>query len=78
MNLNEFYIQNIQDSEYHYRFHDSIKEVNRLHKIFSGYAEVNVYKFELYYEEEAITKFRELCQLNVMFLVAKISVDFIL
>ncbi|MEG1301070.1 MAG: hypothetical protein RSC93_10230 [Erysipelotrichaceae bacterium] len=49
-----------------------------MHKIFSGYAEVNVYKFELYYEEEAITKFRELCQLNVMFLVAKISVDFIL
>lgn len=67
MDLKEFYFQNIQDEEYHCRFHESIKDVNRIYNIFSGYEEVNDYKFEVYDEEEAITKFRELCQPNVSF-----------
>ena len=62
MDLKEFYFQNIQESEYHHRFYDSIKNVNRLHN--SGLGDENVYdyKFEIYDSEEAITKFRELCQ----------------
>ena len=54
MDLKEFYFNNIQEEEYHYRFYDSIEEVND-------------YEFEVYDAEEAITKFRELCQPEVSF-----------
>lgn len=67
MDLKKYYFQNIQEAEYHYRFHDSIKNVNRIHNIFSGYEEVDDYEFELYDAEETITKFRELCQPEVSF-----------
>ncbi|HAT4317686.1 hypothetical protein JJB67_12255 [Clostridium perfringens] len=62
MDLKEFYFKNIQESEYHYRFHDSIKNVNMLHNSWFGYEEVDDYEFKVYDSEEAITKFRELCQ----------------
>lgn len=62
MDLKEFYFQNIQESEYHYRFYDSIKNVNKTYNIFSGYEEIEDYEFKVYDDEEAITKFRELCQ----------------
>lgn len=67
MNLKEFYFQNIQEAEYHYRFYDSIKNVNMVYNIFSGDIETNDYKFEVYDAEEAITKFRDLCQPEVNF-----------
>ena len=67
MDLKEFYFNNIQEEEYHYRFYDSIKDVNKIYNVFSGYEEVNDYEFEVYDAEEAITKFRELCQPEVSF-----------
>jgi len=67
MELKEFYFQNIQETEYHYRFYESIKNVNKIHNIFSGEMEVNDYVFEVYDAEEAIIKFRELCQPEVYF-----------
>ena len=67
MDLKEFYFQNIQEEEYHHRFYDSIKNVNKIYNVFEGYKEVNDYEFEVYDEEEAITKFRELCQPEVSF-----------
>lgn len=67
MDLKEFYFQNIQEAEYHYRFHDSIKNVNRIYNMFSGYEDVDDYEFEVYDADEAITKFRELCQPEVNF-----------
>lgn len=67
MDLKEFYFSNIQETEYHYRFHDSIKNVNRIYNIFDGYKEVNNYEFEVYDIEESITKFKELCQPEVSF-----------
>jgi hypothetical protein len=67
MDIKDFYFQNIQEVEYHYRFLDSIKNVNKIYNIFNGYKEVNDYKFEVYDAEEAITKFRELCQPDVDF-----------
>jgi len=67
MDLKYFYFQNIQEDEYHYRFHDSIENVNNVYNIFSGYTEVEDYEFEVYDAEEAITKFRELCQPDVDF-----------
>ena len=68
MDLKEFYFQNIQEEEYHYRFYDSIKNVNKIYNVFSGYGEVNDYEFKVYDTEEAITKFKELCQPEVNFL----------
>lgn len=62
MDLREFYFQNIQESEYHHRFCDTIKDVNKIYNVFDEYQEVDDYEFEIYDEEEAITKFKELCQ----------------
>lgn len=67
MDLKEFYFQNIQESEYHNRFYNSIENVDWECNIFDEYEKVNDYKFEVYDEEEAINKFRELCDPNVSF-----------
>ena len=67
MDLKDFYIQNITSEEYHYRFKESIDNVNITYNNFSGYEEVNDYIFEVYDSEEAIAKFKELCQPNVFF-----------
>jgi len=68
MDLKEFYFQNIQETEYHHRFFEPIKNVNKVNNIFTGETEVFDYVFEVYDAEEAITKFRELCQPDVNFL----------
>lgn len=67
MDLKNFYFKNIKKTEYHYRFFDFIKYINYTHNIFSGYVENQDYKFEIYDAEEAITKFKELCQPNINF-----------
>lgn len=67
MDLKAFYFGNIKESEYHYRFLDSIKKVNYTYNIFTGEEETQDYKFEIYDAEEAIIKFRELCQPDVNF-----------
>ena len=63
MDLKEFYFQNIKESEYHYRFLNSIKKVNYTYNIFCGEEETQNDQFEIDDVEEAITKFKELCQL---------------
>lgn len=67
MDLKEFYFQNITDSEYHSRFREAIENVNMVYNIFSGAEEVEDYEFIVYDAEEAITKYRELCQPDVNF-----------
>jgi hypothetical protein len=67
IDLKVFYFQNIKEEEYHYRFYDLIKDVNRIRNVYEGYREVKDFKFEIFDEEEAITKFRELCQPEVIF-----------
>ena len=67
MDLKEFYFQNIKESEYHYRFLESVKKVNYTYNIFYGEEETQNYQFEIYDVEEAITKFKELCQPDVDF-----------
>lgn len=67
MDLKEFYFQNIKDEEYHSRFRKSIENVNMVYNIFSGVEEVEDYEFLVYDAEEAITKYRELCQPDVSF-----------
>ena len=67
MDLKDFYFQNIKPDAYHYRFFDSIKNVNKVYNIFDGEKEVNDYEFEVFDVEEAIVKFKELCQPDVNF-----------
>lgn len=67
MDLKDFYIQNVKTDEYHYRFMDAVKNVNKIYNIFTGYEEITDFDFEIYDAEEAILKFRELCQPEVSF-----------
>ena len=67
MDLKEFYFQNIKESEYHHRFLNSVKKVNYTYNLFTGEEENQDYQFEIYDVEEAITKFKELCQPDVNF-----------
>jgi len=67
MDLREFYFQNVKQDDYHFVFFEAIKNVNTTYNIFSGYEEVNNYQFEVFYAEEAISKFKELCQPEVYF-----------
>ena len=67
IDLKEFYLQNIKESEYHYRFFDSIKKVNCTYNVFYGEIENQDYQFEIYDVEEAITKFRNCVSLMLIF-----------
>lgn len=67
MDLKDFYFQNINNKEYHYRFYDCIENSNKRYNIFIGEYEVDDIDFEVYDIEEAILKFRELCQPDVSF-----------
>ena len=48
MDLREFYFQNIQENDYHYRFHESIENVNQMYNVFRGVEEVNNFEFIVY------------------------------
>ena len=67
MDLKEFYLQNVKESEYHYRFRESVLNVNKRYNVFSGYEDVEDYEFQIFDTKEAITKFKELCQPEVSF-----------
>lgn len=67
MDLKEFYLENVKDSDYHYRFRNTVQNANITYNIFTGCEETNDYEFEIFDVEEAITKFRELCQPDVGF-----------
>ena len=63
MDLRQFYLQNVQESEYHYRFLSSVKNINMKYNVFDRYTESkDACTFEVYDLEESIAKFRELCQ----------------
>ena len=67
MDLKTFYFDNIKESEYHYRFRDAIKNSNIVYDFWIEQEEIEDYEFEIYDAEEAIIKFRELCQPEVDF-----------
>ena len=69
MDLREYYLKNVKETDYHYRFLDLVKKVNYSFNVFYGASETQNYHFEIYDVEEAITKFRELCQPDVNFSV---------
>ena len=59
MDLKEFYFQNIKESEYHYRFLDSVKKVNYTYNIFTGEEETQNYQFEIYDSEVSLNAVRQ-------------------
>lgn len=67
MDLKEYYLQNVKETDYHYRFRKTIQNSNVTYNIFTRYEETNDYQFEIFDVEEAITKFRELCQPDIGF-----------
>ena len=67
MDLEEYYFSNIQPKEYHHKFYASIKMLNEAHDVSSTMDELNDCSFEIFDQEEAIDKFRDLCQPEVTF-----------
>ncbi len=55
MDLKEFYLRNIKETDYHYRFYDHIDNEN------------DDLNFEVFDAEEAIVKFKELCDPYAVF-----------
>lgn len=69
MDLKEFYFQNIKESEYHYRFFNYVRDAINMPTVFCEKAVTQDCQFEIYDAEDAITKFKELCQPGVDFSV---------
>ncbi|KIM18359.1 hypothetical protein HW41_05025 [Apilactobacillus kunkeei] len=67
MDLKKFYFNNIKDDEYHYKFNDFIKNINNQYDELIGYNEIEDCAFDIFDDDEAIGKFKELCQPNVGF-----------
>lgn len=67
MDLKDYYFSNVKEDEYHYCFYNDIENVNKVYNIFTGEKIISDYSFEVFDAEEAIQKFRELCQPNVSF-----------
>lgn len=62
MDLRKFYLENVSKTEYYYKFYDLIKDVNLTYNIFSGVQETQNYEFNVFDIDEAIEKFKNLCQ----------------
>ena len=62
INLKEYYLNNISESEYHYRFRSYILSANKKFNFFFGEEEDEELEFFILDMEEAIEKFKSLCQ----------------
>lgn len=65
IDLRQYYLDNVKPDEYYYRFFDLVKDIYVVYNVFSGFDELqeNVRtSFEVFGDEEAIEKFRMLCQ----------------
>lgn len=61
MDLRQFYLENVSEKEYYYKFHDLIKNINQTYNVFEGYQETYDYKFFVDDIDDAIEKFKYLC-----------------
>lgn len=61
LDLRKFYLDNVEQSEYYYRFRDVVVHVNETRNVFCGIQETYDYTFEVFDTEEAIEKFKILC-----------------
>lgn len=62
IDLKEYYLSNVSENEYHYRFHSYISTSNKKYNIFFGEEEDEELEFLIVDVEEAIEKFKSLCQ----------------
>lgn len=62
MDLRKFYLENVLEQEYYYNFYDLVKSVNETYNIFEGVQETCDYKFLVDNIDDAIEKFKSLCQ----------------
>lgn len=62
MDLKKFYLENVTEDEYYYNFFDFINDINCTYNVFCGKEETNNYEFVIYDIEDAIEKFKSLCQ----------------
>lgn len=67
MDLKEYYFNNIQEDEYHFKYFEDIKNINKSSgdEMFDAFFELIDSKgseFRVHDEEDAISKFKELCQ----------------
>lgn len=62
MDLREFYLENVSKTEYYFKFYDLIKNINYTYNVFYGLEESQNYKFIIYGIDDAIEKFKNLCQ----------------
>lgn len=62
MDLRKFYLENISKNEPYYRYYGLVKNVNKSYNIFAGEQETFQYQFAVDSIDEAIEKFKYLCQ----------------
>ena len=63
MDLRQYYLHNILETEYHHRFLNSIKNANKRYEYGVGLVErEDAEIFDVFDVEESISKFRDLCQ----------------
>ncbi len=62
MDLRKFYLENVTPEDYYYKFYDLINTVNEIYNIFDGPKEIQGCAFEVDDIDEAIEKFKYLCQ----------------
>lgn len=62
IDLRTYYLSNIVENDYYHRFYKLIKDINTTYNIFAGEQILEDYVFEVFDENEAIDKFRLLCQ----------------
>lgn len=62
MDLRKLYLENVSEQEYYYNFYDLVKGINETYNIFEGIQETKDYKFLIYNIDDAIEKFKYLCQ----------------
>lgn len=62
MDLRKYYLENVSEQEYYHNFYDLVKSINETYNIFAGIRKTQDYKFVLDNTDDAIEKFRNLCQ----------------
>lgn len=58
MDLKKFYNENINESDYHYRFLESINSTMRHYNIFNGYEEIDYVPFEVLTKRKLLRSLR--------------------
>ena len=62
MELRKFYLEKVVETEYYYQFYELINEINYVENVFVGKVKEYDYEFNIFDVEDAIEKFKSLCQ----------------